>query len=44
MSYKMKNKLKFVLFYKLYRIFNGLALKCYQIYWESLNEEKKCPK
>lgn len=38
------NKIKFLLFYQLYRLLNGLALKCYQIYWNVLNEDKKCQK
>jgi len=40
----MKNKLTFILFYNLYRFLNGLALKCYEIYWKVLNEEDKCIK
>lgn len=35
------NKLKFLIFYNLYRILNGLALKCYQIYWNILNKNEK---
>ena len=36
------NKVKFIIFYRLYRILNALALKCYEIYWGALDEENKC--
>lgn len=36
----LKSNLKFLLFYNLYRFFNGLALKCYQAYWEALKDEE----
>jgi len=38
------NKIKFLLFYQLYRVLNGLALKCYEMYWDILNKENKCQK
>jgi hypothetical protein len=44
----MKNKLKtnkdkvlFLLFYNLYRLLNGWALNCYEIYWSILNKMEK---
>ena len=33
----MFERLKFLLFRNLYLILNGLALKCYQLYWDALN-------
>jgi len=38
------NKAKFLIFYKLYRILNALALRCYDIYWGALDKENKCLK
>jgi len=36
----MLNKLKFKIFYWLYRFFNDIALKCYEIYWNELTKMK----
>ena len=36
------NKVKFIIFWKLYTVLNSLALKCYEIYWGALDEENKC--
>jgi len=37
----MLNRIIFLIFYKLYRMFDELALKCYEIYWNSLNKDNK---
>jgi len=45
MSYKMsklskKNVIQFLIFYRLYRFFNELALRCYEIYWKAIEHDK----